>query len=291
MPDHFDIVGRALEHFRGTLDAAPIAMTFTGRQGDSAVAARAVSDAGAACAIVLGGDGTNRIVATAIGDVPVVAVSTGTNNALPTWIDGTTAGIAAGLIARRRVDLDTCAPHTKRLDLTIARPDGSETADIALVDAAIIRARFVGARAVWDARALDWLFLARGEPGAIGLSAIGAHLEPIGPDDDDGLWLTISDEPGGECVRAPIVPGIVETVCVSSHGHLAPDTRFDVRDCPGVLALDGEREHEIGPHDIVTVRLSRKGPRLVKIRETIASAARRGAFRVPAQTESTGARQ
>ena len=48
------------------------------------------------CVLVLGGDGTNRLVAKNIGNVPIVPISTGTNNAFPKIIDPTIAGLAAG---------------------------------------------------------------------------------------------------------------------------------------------------------------------------------------------------
>ncbi len=46
--------------------------------------------------MVLGGDGTNRLVAKKIGNIPLVPISTGTNNAFPINIDPTVAGLAAG---------------------------------------------------------------------------------------------------------------------------------------------------------------------------------------------------
>ena len=42
--------------------------------------------------VVLGGDGTHRVVARACGDVPICALSTGTNNAFPEMRETTVAG-------------------------------------------------------------------------------------------------------------------------------------------------------------------------------------------------------
>ena len=50
---------------------------------------------------VLGGDGTHRVVARACGDVPICALSTGTNNVFPEMREATVAGIATGLVATR----------------------------------------------------------------------------------------------------------------------------------------------------------------------------------------------
>ena len=49
--------------------------------------------------VVLGSDGTNRVVAAASADVPLVSISTGTNNAFPRPVEPTVAGLAAGLVA------------------------------------------------------------------------------------------------------------------------------------------------------------------------------------------------
>ena len=55
--------------------------------------------------IVLGGDGTHRVVASKCGDIPLVTLSSGTNNAFPECCEATTAGIAAGLCASGRLEL------------------------------------------------------------------------------------------------------------------------------------------------------------------------------------------
>ena len=52
-----------------------------------------------AAIVVLGGDGTHRVVAEARGDVPLCALSTGTNNVFPELREATVAGLATGLVA------------------------------------------------------------------------------------------------------------------------------------------------------------------------------------------------
>jgi hypothetical protein len=271
MPEHFDIVGRALDGRRDDIDAAPIDMGFSGRPADTLVAATHLFEMGAGCLVVLGGDGTSRLVASRCGATPIVAVSTGTNNALPSWIDGTSAGLAAGLVATRAVDPAECAPPGKRLDVAIGT-----TEDLALVDVAVARDRFVGARALWDPAALSELFLTRAEPGAIGLSAIGAHLAPLRRDDPAGLWLRLG--PGGQSVRAPIVPGLVVDVPVREWRRLEPGESVEVRPGGGVVAFDGEKEHELPSGATLRVTLSPDGPRIVDIRGAIELAALAGFF-------------
>jgi predicted polyphosphate/ATP-dependent NAD kinase len=286
MPEHFDIVGRALDGLRLDIEADPLDMRFEGRPRDTLAAAERLVGLGVGCLIALGGDGTARLVGSRSGDTPIVALSTGTNNALPSWIDGTVAGVAAGLVASGRVDLDGCAPRAKRLDVRVDDRDRTID-DIALVDLAISRERFVAARAIWEPDQLAELFLTRAEPGAIGLSAIGAHLAPTGRADPTGLWLRLGE--GGVRVRAPIVPGMVRDVGIAEWRRLEPDQPVELRPGGGVVALDGEKEHELSPDAVVTVRLTRLGPRVVEIRHTIDQAARSGAFVVPAASDVPGA--
>jgi len=73
---------------------------------DSLRASRQMREQDFAAIIVMGGDGTSRVVTKACGDVPLVSVSTGTNNVFPQMVEGTLAGLGAGAIATGTVDLD-----------------------------------------------------------------------------------------------------------------------------------------------------------------------------------------
>ena len=129
-------------------------------------------ESGVGCIVSLGGDGTNRCIAEHAASVPMVPVSTGTNNVIPVMVEGTVAGLAAGIIASKRVDQDSVTKRCTALEIYV---DG-ELKDIALVDVAISKERFVGARAIWDLSTLNELFLARSTPSWIGLSSIGSLL-------------------------------------------------------------------------------------------------------------------
>jgi hypothetical protein len=275
MPEHFDIVGRALDGARSGLEAGPVEMGFAGRPADTLVATTRLVELGVGVIVVLGGDGTSRLVASRAGQTPIVAVSTGTNNALPSWIDGTAAGLAAGLVAGGGVDLDLAAPPVKRLDVCLEGA-GEGLVELALVDVALSRDRFVGARALWDPDALSEVVLTRAEPGAIGLSAIGAHLEPLDRAEPAGLWLRLGG--GNVTVRAPIVPGLVRDVPVREWRRIAPGETIELAPAGGVIAFDGEKEHELGRSARVAVTLSLAGPRVVEIRRTLDLAARAGLF-------------
>ena len=88
-------------------------MPVTNGPADSRRAAELLREGGAGCILVLGGDGTVRVVSQGAGDVPLLAVSTGTNSVLPTFIEGTIAGLAAGGVATGRVRLGDVAVRHK----------------------------------------------------------------------------------------------------------------------------------------------------------------------------------
>jgi ATP-NAD kinase N-terminal domain len=269
MPDSFGIGARALDDLRlMRLHAVVLDMPVTFTSADTPCATTAMLDRGAACLIILGGDGTNRLVAKASGQTPLMPISTGTNNVFPTMVEGTVAGLAAGLVARGLTD--EAVQRVACLEVVV--PDAMP--DLALVDAAVYDERFVAARAVWDpARVLE-LVLARAEPGAIGLSSIGAHLDGSGT---QGLHLRFGA--GGRKVLAAIGPGLLAPVAVTECRSL--DAHDVVRVCQPracTLALDGEREVSLRPGTEVCIRLNPDGPRVVDVRRAVSIAARDGVF-------------
>ncbi|GIS62753.1 MAG: hypothetical protein CM1200mP2_49780 [Planctomycetaceae bacterium] len=157
---------------------------------DSLAAARALADRDAAAIVVLGGDGTHRVVAKGSGDVPLVPISTGTNNVWPRRNEGTLAGMAAALVADERVPLENACRRTPRLDVL---RDG-QPIDMALVDVAACDIPVPGARAIWDIERIHQLVLSMAQPGVLGLSAIGGSLPP--PPGDDRRASVTGDRPG-----------------------------------------------------------------------------------------------
>ena len=275
MPDTSGLARLAISDWKGVLDARYLDMEPTGSQRDSTRAAELMRDADVSCIVTLGGDGTNRVVAKGAGDVPLVPVSTGTNNVFPQMVEGTLAGLAAGAVATGAVALEQVSRRSKKLNVLI---DG-EVVDIALVDAAVSRQMFVGARAIWEPELLDSMFLTRAEPASIGLSSIGARLRPVSMDEPRGLYLRFAGEPDETqtTVHAPVAPGVVSAVRVASWGVMEPGERYTVTRRPGTVALDGEREIELLKGRAVEIVLDLNGPLVVDIvrtLETLAGAAR-----------------
>lgn len=229
-----------------------------------------MAERGASAIIVLGGDGTARAAAPALGSLPVLPLSTGTNNAFPEMWEATVAGTAAALIATGRV---AAADGTYRAkSLTVSAGDRCE---VALVDVCVNTAMNVGSRALWEVETLRELYCTFGEPHAIGLSSIVGQARPTGRRDRHGVRVGLSVEAEQRLI-VPIAPGVLATVGVTDIEDLVPDEPVDSAVPAGTVAVDGEREIEFGRADPVTVRLGHDGPRVIDVRAVLAHAATHG---------------
>lgn len=273
MPDGYGLGLRALDGLKlVSLRAGILEMPVTATGTDSTEAAKCFCDMNVGCLVVLGGDGTNRVVARGCGRIPIASISTGTNNVFPAMVEGTVAGMAAGLVAVGAVDADEVTYRAKRLELYIDR----ELVDIALIDVVTSSDLWVGTRAIWDpARVLE-IVLARAEPGNIGISSLGSCFRPLGCRDGQGMYLALGSE--GTRVLAPVAPGLVTSVAVRDHRVLSVGEQVALDSDAETIALDGEREIEIYERRAITVRLTENGPRVVDIPHCMEVAARSGVF-------------
>jgi hypothetical protein len=219
--------------------------------------------------VVLGGDGTCRAAAKGAGDVPLLPVSTGTNNAFPQFVEGTLAGLAAAVVARiGRSEVIRRAPC-----LRILRE--STPIDLALIDVVSFEG-MVGARAVWQMERVRQLISVRYEPGTIGLSAIAGYLGLKPPAPDAGLSLTLGS--GERQVIAPIAPGVIETLGVRSQRWLDDGETVRIEHMPCVLALDGERDLVVRNGMLIDVQFDRNGPRVVQVQRALELGVQHGLF-------------
>lgn len=251
------------------LDGQPIRQTAE----DTTVAVRRMVAAGAKVIVCLGGDGTARVTAAATGDVPMLPLSTGTNNAFPAVREATIGGLAAGLLATGAVPADEVTSRAKMLHVRVG-----DRAENALVDVAVSTDRHVGSRAVWDPATLTQLFCAFAEPEAIGLSSILGQLSPVARQDRHGIAAHLSPDAPRQ-IRAPIAPGLVTRVGVRDIEHMPPGVAYRVHATAGVIAVDGERELTFEPGEQPEVRLRADGPRCVDVPAVLAASARLGLLR------------
>lgn len=272
MPDTFHTGVKALEGIRHSLDLEVefLDMDVQGTARDTLRATQRMREAGAHCLVVLGGDGTHRVVAKASGAIPLVPISSGTNNVFPRTIEGTLAGMAAGLYARYGTDLHGVVLSSKRLEVLRQ----GELEDIALVDAAVSMQQFVGARALWDVTTIQELFLTQGTPTAIGLSSIGGWSDPVDAQDEEGLHLILRNDEVS--VRAPIGPGLIVPVGIAGQRRMRPGDRVHLRHAPSLLALDGERELLVRAEERWEIMLTWNGPKILDVERTLREAQRLG---------------
>jgi predicted polyphosphate/ATP-dependent NAD kinase len=251
------------------LDGRPIRQTAQ----DTVDAVRRMVTAGARVVVCLGGDGTARVAASAAGDVPMLALSTGTNNVFPAVREATIAGLAAGLVATGVVPVEGVTTQAKLLEVRVG--DRTETA---LVDVAVSTERHVGARAVWDPATVTQLFCAFAEPDAIGLSSVLGQLSPVARHEPNGVTARLAAGAPRQ-VLAPIAPGLVVPVGVRDIEPMRPGSVHSVDARAGVIAVDGERELTFGPGQPPSVRLRAEGPRCVDVLAVLAASARLGLLR------------
>jgi hypothetical protein len=289
-PDPTNLGARAIEiagpELRA-LDVAPLELPWVlGARSDSERAATLMREQGFACIVVLGGDGTSRAVAAYCGEVPLIPISTGTNNAFPRMLEGTLAGMAAACAARVLANGEALvrAPMLRLL------ADG-EPVSHALVDIAVIDALDTGAIAVWEGDSIRELFLAQARPDSIGLSAIGGCLDPLEPGCGMGLHLELGagDSPAVKTLIAPMAPGLIARLALRAHARFSGRAQVQARQ--GVFAFDGERELALEAGRRWEVAFDPCGPRVVEVQHALALGVERGFFRGDFVNAGTGCLQ
>lgn len=272
LDDGHGIVRTALAEVGDTLRRTAVAATETANALDTISAARALQAAGCDVVITLGGDGTNRAFTLGWRDATVIPISTGTNNVFPVLAEPTIAGMVAGLLAGDRLDAADLGQRAKLLHVRGADRRGNPVADVGLVDAVLLRRDHVGNLLPFDAARIDRILLTRAEPGAVGMSPIGGLLDVVDAADDEGLLVEMG--PGVE-FTAPLSPGAFQTVSVRSVTRIPLDVPVPFRG-PGVLALDGDRDHRVADQRGLTVSIRRDGPFVIDIDAAMRAAVGRG---------------
>lgn len=237
---------------------------------DTRLAARQMAAQGVALIAVLGGDGTHKAVAAEVGDIPLLTLSTGTNNAFPELREATSAGLAGGLVAAGRIPVQVGLRRNKRL---LVRDPARALCEWALVEVAVSPQRFIGARALSRAEDLAEVFATFAEPHAIGLSALCGLWCPVSRQAAEGAWVRLNGQ-AEQALLAPLAPGLLQGCGITAAGPLTPGVAYSLSLAAGTLALDGEREIEFCEHDRPTVTLDAHGPLSIEVEAVLAYAAR-----------------
>jgi hypothetical protein len=279
MPDRGNLGQRIVDQSPAELDVDLLDISVGGDGGDTRRAAAAFATE-ADAVVVLGGDGTNRDVAHTIEDVPVVSVSTGTNNVFPNAIDGTVAGGAAALVATGAVSRAETTYRHGMVEAVADTANGERTIR-GLATLGVLDQQFVGTRAILDASRVVGGVVSRASPTEIGLSGIAGGLSLHPPDASGGVGFRLG--PPDDCeqtVRAITVPGVVERLGVRAWDRLDDDEATTFELPRGVVSVDGERELEVREATI-DVRPAPDGPVVVDVDAVYERAARDGLFSRP----------
>ena len=270
--DPHQIVRRATETLRD-IDLTTVTEKLLFTEEDSTRAAVAMRDHGCAAIAVLGGDGTNRAVAKGWRDVPIIAVSTGTNNAFPEFIEPTIAGTSLGLVAQGIVLLADCARAAKLVHVEISGGEAGQSreADIALIDAVAVADLYVGSLELFDPDTMRLAVLTRADPAAIGFAGVAGLLEPLAASEDAGILVHFAPVEGhdGLVVNAPTAPGHHDPIGISEVRRLELGEGVSIRG-PVLLAFDGERKRRIYEGQTAMLSVRRDGPLVIDPHQVMA---------------------
>ena len=276
MPDYGRISQEAASTASDDISVRFLEMPVFNSELDTIRAAKTMKEEGVSAIVTLGGDGTNRAVALGTCEIPILPLSTGTNNVFPFFIEGTLAGMAAGTVALGLVDEEECAPKCKKLSVYKSRDMAMDLLDVALVDIAVSAKSHVGARAIWEIDTVSQIFLALARPDSIGLSSIGGMASPISEGDLNGLHIEIDPQLTNKFVLAPVTAGNVSKVGIKSVSQMEPGRAYVVNSSPCTIALDGERSIPLREGDSVTIVLSADGPPVIDPHKTLHIVGKKG---------------
>ena len=237
---------------------------------DTRTMCRQMWNAGCRVFIVLGGDGTSRIVASEIPNATILPLSTGTNNVFPYRLEASVAGAAAGLIASDTVAADSCI-RCKRVHIEYG--DDKETA---LIDAVLLRNDFLGSLLPFNSENLDTIVLTRAEPASIGISPIGGYILPCGFHDDFGVMVKCNENAVLK-INVPISPGLHQYVGIEKTIPLDFNLKTEISG-PGIIAVDGDRIITLNEQQSANVFVLRDGPRVIEAEKVMNHAAHNQLF-------------
>ena len=279
MPDSFMMGNDVIDHLRLSkkliADIEILDFELTASPKDTETAAKLMEKMEIGCVVVLGGDGTSRIAAKQLKKVPMIGVSTGTNNAYPKMIEGTIVGMAAAAVAGNKID---CEKECQR-DKIIEIGKNGEWIDMALMDLVISDEIFTGAKAIWDMEHVKEIIVSKCHPATIGFSAIAGIHKIIRDTDDFGGKISLNT--GDYKFIAPLSAGLM-TIGVSSGIELIELNKVIEWEAPfrGTVAVDGEREITFKQGDHMKFRISRSGPINVDVNKAMEYAQKMGFFKL-----------
>lgn len=251
MPENYNFFDRAIEGLskndRKKLIAKTIKLdlAISGTEKDSTIAGTVMHDQGVDCIIVLGGDGTSRAVAIGCKNTPLLPISTGTNNVFPYKLEGTVAGLVAGIYSSNKFQKNLLLRKPKYLKLYI----NGKFKNIALVDLAVCDDSSISTKALWKPEKINFIAATRADIGSIGLTSILSSYKIVNPEDNHGLYCYLDKKKPEFIVKAILAPGLICDVPVKNYKFFKLNERVDInivcRNKWSTITLDGEKMYEV----------------------------------------------
>jgi hypothetical protein len=259
---------RAVENLQQRDRVTILDLPLTHTDADTRVAAQKMWQAGCRVFIVLGGDGTNRIVAQNLPEAVILPISTGTNNVFPAFVEASIAGAAAGLIASGKMSHEDHCRRCKQIHI-----NWKGVSETALIDAVLLSNDTLGSLLPFEAGKIVSLLLTRAEPASVGISPIGCFLLPCNSTDDFAVFAQCGNE--GRRITFPISPGLYNSINVIEVEKVALGKPVTMTG-PGILAFDGDRTIERAEGEAANLEVIRDGPWVIDTVELMNSAAHLG---------------
>jgi hypothetical protein len=276
----FRINERAIENLAERDQIEILAFPLTHTAADTTHMAEAMWAAGCRTFIVLGGDGTSRIVARALPGATLLPLSTGTNNVFPQLVEASVAGAAAGLICSQQLASQDHCYRCKQIHIKVnggAADGGVE--DMALVDAVLLHNEQMGSLLPFPPENIREVFLSRAEPASVGISPIGGFVMPCGAQDPFGVHI-VCGEPAVKRIRVPLSPGLYGNIPIESFQRVELGTTHLIQG-PGILAFDGDRSISLEAADRAEITINNDGPWIIEPARVMRAAATAGLFGMP----------
>ena len=275
MPERLYLVQQALESSSvKPLVVKAVPDLIEGGPQDTVTSVKQMVSEGVNLIVTLGGDGTNRLVAESSFNVPILPLSTGTNNVFPEFHEGSRAGLAAGVflrgLAQKKTVSDFCRPHK------YLKASSDDFQEVALVDFALSKQKQLGGRAVWKPEQLTHLFASRSTPGDSGISGILGSMMEVSTEDPFGVYAITGMQ---KRVQGFMVAGVLEEFGLDHFDRMQLDESICFHVEEGSLLADGERIRTL--HDqSICFSLHEQGPWVLDVDRTLSYGLEEGFFQV-----------
>lgn len=205
-----------------------VSLESEGTEDDTRRAAAGLAEMGAEALVTVGGDGTVRAAVEGWPGVRLIPLAAGTNNAFALTDEPTVVGLATSLAL--------VGGHDAFRPTTAIEVETDRGWAVAVIDAVVVRSRWVGAGAIRDPGDLVQGLVTSSRRTAVGIASVSAAFGDLAEGHVRNLRFG-----GIETVRSVFGPGLVLDVSVEGYEDLPVGSEVRLEEEAGMVALDGER--------------------------------------------------